>query len=336
MVPNNWRFKAWLKAALFCLLAGALPLRAELFQVEAPATGVAVEDQQAAFDLLLLRLTGDPATRSLPVIAKARGNISPFVQQFSYSDDSISVRFNSQMVGQLLTQAEVRQLGQHRPAVLMWYAVEQGFNRSLLSEAQQAEMMAELNEQTAELALSLQWPILDLQDTAIVDVNDVWGSFDRNIYQASERYSSPLIMTVKQFPVSDGSLQLQWRLLDAQARTQLASGQAQGDSQVAADQLSSQLLQAMVERYGVVLNEASGESVLLSFSGLRSLNRMVSLESYLNQQPAVARVQLHSLQGETVTYRVELLSPWQDLQTALSVDEQFEVDQENPSQYLLR
>ncbi|MDO6687969.1 MULTISPECIES: DUF2066 domain-containing protein [unclassified Agarivorans] len=298
----------------------------DLYRIEASATGDNKQDQQHAFELLMLRLTGDASSSSNALVAKAKGNINPYIQQFSFGDDMISVLFNESKVNQLLMQAQLRLWGKQRPNIILWYANEQNFNRDLLADSSQKEWLQQSRQQAQLLGLPIRLPVMDLEDSMAVNVNDVWGGFDGPLYTASERYATPLVLSFRQYPQGQ-SWQIQWRLLDGTSQVQLDSGQVQASLEQVGAEAMSAVSASLAARYGVVLGEGEAEASLVSFANVTSINKYVELERFLNQQPSVASVTLHHVQHDIFTFEVQLLSPWEDLQASLDIAPRLQADE---------
>lgn len=307
-------------------------LQEELYRVEAQATGDTQQDQQQAFELLVLRLTGEQASNANPLVAKARANINPYIQQFAYRDDAISVLFNEAKVNQLLMQAQLRLWGKQRPDIVLWYANEQNFNRELLADSAQQDWLDAGRQQALLLGLPVRLPVMDLEDSMAVSVNDVWGGFDGPLYAASERYSVPLILSFRQYPQGQ-NWQIQWRLLDSASQVQLDSGQVQAPLAGVSAAAMSAVSASLAERYGVILGENADEAMLVSFANITSMNKYVELERFLNQQPSVARVTLHNVKQDTFTFEVQLLSPWEDLKSSLDIAPRLQADETRTKYY---
>ncbi|WP_432463634.1 DUF2066 domain-containing protein [Agarivorans sp. QJM3NY_33] len=318
--------QCWLVLSLALVF---LPVEAsqqnDLYRVEAVASGDNKQDQQQAFELLLRRLTGDSASHSNPLVVKAKKNITPYIQQFSFAEQHISVLFNEAKVNQLLTQAQLRLWGKQRPDILLWYASEQNFNRQLMADSAEQSWFVHGRQQAQLLALPIRLPVMDLSDSMALSVNDVWGGFDGPLYTASARYNTPLILSFRQYPQGQ-NWQIQWRLLDSANQVQLASGQVQAPLEEVAAAAMDAVSASLAERFGVALGESTDEAIVLSFANITGMNKYVDLERFLNQQPSVASVTLEQVNHDTFTFRVQLLSPWQDLKSSLDISPRLQVD----------
>lgn len=314
----------------------SLPLRAsllsDLYRVEASASGNQQQDQQQAFELLILRLTGDPTSKDAPLLVKAGNNIQPYIQQFSYREDSISVLFNEAKINQLLMQAQLRLWGKQRPDIVLWYASEQDFNRRLLADSSQQSWLENGRKQAALLGLPIRLPVMDLEDTMALSVNDVWGGFDGPLLAASQRYAAPLVLSFRQYPQAN-QWQIQWRLLDSQSQTVLDNGVVQAPLEQVAVAAMNDVGARLAERYGVVLSQGEQAATLVSFAQIHSMNQYVELERFLYQQPSVAHLTLHQVKQDVFTFEVELLSPWEDLKAALDIAPRLQADETRSKYY---
>lgn len=212
------RFVCFLLATLLIAVAGSAPLSAvevaDLYETEVPVPDKSEAARAAGLGDALIRVitkvSGVPAARSDPVIARAIEKPGRYVLQFRYrqapesetagseSQDQrwrLWARFDARAVDGLVRDAGFRVWGRVRPAVMVWLAVDRSGARRILG-GEEAPELANIVRDTARLrGIPVVMPLLDLEDQGRLRVSDVWGGFSDRIQQASLRYQSNVVFS---------------------------------------------------------------------------------------------------------------------------------------------
>ncbi|MFM2478277.1 DUF2066 domain-containing protein [Celerinatantimonas sp. MCCC 1A17872] len=313
-----------------CLSHAAFAMQSvDPYQLTVPASGQLSQDQQSAFKLLIERLTGDDKALDNQAIADALSHAGEYLQQYSYQNSQahqqLLATFNRSQIETLLTQAGIAFWAQVRPTILVWYASEQQNQRQI--DADGSASATALQQQAKNLALPMIFPIMDLDDSMAVSVSDVWGEFNQPIIKASRRYGADIALTVKSY-LDNGATHLSWQLLDVHQGQLINSGDLRDDNSTDnAANLTSQMLKQIASqlaaRYAVVRSVNSDSQIILSFAHIDNFTQYQHLYKFLMNQPSVGQVNLQQVSAGQYQFEVHLVGPWQSLQSALELDDNY-------------
>jgi hypothetical protein len=324
------------------LLAAVISFTVNALETVAPyrlsviASGDATTDQRLAFEQMIVRLTGSRQSLADPLITRA--NPSHYLQQYSFQaaangqGQRMVVLFNEDRVNQLLIKSGQKLWGKQRPVLLAWYVTEDGAARNFMGEgSEQANL---LHDEASKVAIPLRLPVMDLDDMMSLTPRDVWGNFDDNVFNASQRYAADLALMVKHYQIGDEWVS-QWRVLDLHQRQSLFADSARGLINEVDTLMWEQLSEALAGRYAVTVSTDVSDGLALTFTEVANLAQFKQLESNLVTYPSVAGVVLKSIKGQAYTFNIQLLGPWNDLQAALALDKRYLVDSQDPFRYAL-
>ncbi len=280
---------------LVCLPAAAVEVQG-LFTVSVPVSGQGAEEREgalyAAFSRLLVRIGSGRAMledeHALTLLQRA----PRFMEQYRYRQTPeglfLEVRFDPRAVERALLENGLPLWGRTRPLTLAWVVIQEGGQRHLINEDNTHPLLEAMRRESAERALPLSFPLLDLEDQMALSVTDVWGGFVDRILGASERYGAEAVLvgrlyrdfTTRRwqgrwFLLEDGRVMDRW-VVSGPLDWVAAEGVAR-----AADVLAS--------RYAQRLDRAAG--VRLWVNGITGLADYARVQRYLEGLTVVERAQ---------------------------------------------
>jgi uncharacterized protein len=204
--------KSSFKAPILILLLGLLlsapaAMARDLYVGEVPLDGQAAvtqADLMRALDQVLVRLTGlvdrspaelmglAPAEMSRLLVSQQRIRVDR-LDLAGESAESLWLRaeFYPQGVDQLLQRHNLPRLGQERPAILLWAAIE---NENRAAELMQDPIIEQsITEQSARLGLDVFRPLGDALDMAEVQLADIRGGFIDAAEDGARRYGAGMV-----------------------------------------------------------------------------------------------------------------------------------------------
>lgn len=221
------------------------------------------------------------------------------------------VRFNAQIVEQLLTEAQLPVWGKMRPATLIWFSEEAQGQRYLQSQYDAPEVYEALSKQAEQRGISLNFPFLDLQDQASLSANDIWGGFTDAILTASRRYQAQVVLTLSLFKEPTGLWVSQWQLLMLgdvhgwEIRDEDKDRILQTGIDELADKLAFQFTQ--------MLSGEQKEGLIIQVNNVSDFKSFQALDDYLNNLATIKSALLIKTTRDRVWYQVSYLGD----QTAL-------------------
>jgi hypothetical protein len=321
----------WISMRYFALLsivllsfAGHATTQVDLYRSEVVLGQDQNDEGQArirGMETVIVKATGDKNSVNNPVIKKALTQSGQYISQVGYGQQgeqkTLKMTFNAQQIRTLLTQAQLRFWPANRTTILMWFVQDQGLRRSIEWENVSSPAVERLKQLADKRGLPLIVPVGDFDDITGIEVSDVWGGFLQPISRASRRYSPDAVLVVRA-----QNQDLRWTLFDQtpEKMTNFASvplsGVLSGDN--AAQALIDHLAQYYARKNGAVVSSQSSQSILVKVTQLTKAVPFFSLEQSLENLSSVASIDILSIQGRHVLFRVHLLTTQQEFEQEVS------------------
>ncbi|MBY5921080.1 DUF2066 domain-containing protein [Ferrimonas balearica] len=317
---------------LLCLPMTLMAAQVEdLYRGEVPVASRSNADQQAAIrDALaqvLVRVTGDATVATRPEAQSLLRQAKNVLLSYGYQSGTplrLEVSFDGQRINQQLQAAQLPIWGAQRPQTLIWLAMDDPQDGRLLLSDTTTQTKA-LEQDAARRGLPLMLPLLDLEDTMAVSINDVWGNFVGPIATASTRYSPDFFLSGRVTQQGDNwgyhmSLYAPKRESEYGLHRALVRREGQaGTQQEAISAMMADLAAYYASRYAAVAGEGGGETQLI-FEIDGDIKQLVALERYLRSLAPVQDLTIHSVMGRTITFEVELIGGMNELDQLLSLE----------------
>ena len=262
---------------------------------------------------VIIRASGDPNAIDNEIIGKALNNSSRYITQISYATEDqntyLNMRFSAPQIRSLLTQAKLPYWPSMRPNILVWVIEDNGYERQIDWEHSNSPVLKEIRDAANQRGLPLTVPVGDFDDITGTSASYFWGGFVVPMSKASQRYPADAVLIVK---VDQGS-RLSWTLYDQKPSTMIdttavpVTGNDSGDD--AGTQMIDQISDYYAKKSGVVIASESSESVKTQFTNINTAQDFFKLENKLKALSSVASLDVLSIQGSTVLFRVHLLAP---------------------------
>lgn len=274
--------------------------------VEAQDQGANAREQlfQNGLVQVLQRVSGDESIPQNEKLKEAIKNAEQLVEQFGYSSQSLSMRFNRDAVNELVFSLNQPIWGQKRPTVLLWLAVaKDNLSRNIIGAEQNPELHQTLQDFAFRQGLPLILPMMDLTDMNQVTVSDIWGDFPTVLAKASERYGADAIIVAKVQKSYNNLWGNQWQLVvDEHVKTwDWQAEDYEAGLKEGIDKVTAHLLM----RYGLNDNGQSQSSLLIGIKAIRNLNDFAKAEAYLNSLEQLSEVQIQSVNNDEVVFEVK-------------------------------
>lgn len=323
------------------LFAGALVLAVPGFSAEVAGlydvrVGVAsqspeLRDEAASNGLLelLTRLTGlTSVPRNEAVVAALRAP-ERYYNRFGYEEGDgayptyLSINFDSSAVAGLIRSAQLPMWGSNRPNSVVWIALSESGQRSLVGSGTDsdsgAELVAALRRAAERRGLPIVFPLLDLTDVAQVSPAVVWGRLADVVVPASQRYDADVVVMGRVERTASG-YNGSWRYqLDTEEGSARSTGR---DAQVTANVLIDDLANMLASRFAVL--DRSLRVVRANVSGVNGAGDYGRLMRYLSSHQAFERVALQKMVPSGVTIALATRSSDRQLLDLLSLDGRLE------------
>lgn len=274
---------------------------------------------QTAFRLVLIKLTGDRQAPGNISVGTLMARAQDYMQQYSYREVSefhkndqgellestqtqLWVKFDESNLNRALRDLSVPVWGRERPSTLVWLALGDENGRQLVGPDDVPEMVEAIRLQAEQRGIVLLFPLLDLDDTAILRVSDIWGGFRGPVIEASRRYHADSILTgVIESPV-EGIWEVRWT---AFIDDKMASWTGESDLATAAlEEGVDNLADILASEFARIPVIAGMEEILLSVADIENVDQYADVLKYLSGLNSVADVEVIELQEQLVTFRL--------------------------------
>ena len=296
-----------------------------LYSQKVPVSGQGYQERADAMSQalanVLVKVAGQREVLSNSVVRSALAKPEAYIRKFGFRTDESSANrqqyfqaaFDEQAINRLLRSAGVAIWGQSRPSTLIWLAVENGGQRSIVNAS--GFFPGVFAESFQVRGLPLLFPLMDFEDAAAISTVDVWGGFTRKLQDASRRYGSESILTGRLSQNNElfyGRLSLIFRGMNQ-------SVAVDGLDAVAVTQLAADLVGTNLSRhYAIDASDASGNTLLV-VENISSLEDYAGLSKYLERITAVRDVSVHRVAGSTVELELVIDGSESQLADALAL-----------------
>jgi len=298
---------------LFFLPPAAAVEVVSLYTAEVPLDAQASNPREDAYRMalydVLLRVSGPVLANDTELVDVLFPSPAAYVVQFSPgADGTLIVTFDGEAVESVLKSNAQTVWGSDRPLTLVWLAVDWGQGeREILGvdnplreddDARSIDRNQLLRERILSLAerhgLPLLLPLLDAEDLEKVSYADIRGGFDDVVLEASARYGAPsvLIGVVDANAVRPN----RWRHYLAGSQ-QDWRGEPEQVVPLVADTLAAEF---------AVRGDIPVRSVRLAVSGVQTVDAYGDLQRRLSEIELIERLVVERVEGDRITYRVDV------------------------------
>lgn len=276
---------------------------------------------------VLVKASGDAYIGNNEVIKKALRDGSNYLAKFKYGtlngEKSLDMQYNPKQISSLLSQANASVWPKERENVLVWLVQDDDVERQIGWEQSGLDSVTALQASAEQSGLPITLPLGDMDDLTQISAPDLWGSFPEPLEAASSRYPVDSVLVLKVARNAEGS-EVNWQLYDVAPDHITASskppltGVESGDIAQAVDQAIERVSAYYAKKNKPSSNQVADDAIWANFSGIHSAKSFFTLEKALMALDSVATAQVHSYQGDSVTFQVQLLSNKADFEKQVS------------------
>jgi len=281
----------------------------DLYSAEVPVTdhsdrALAAASRDALSEVLV-KVSGSVDVLQDSVITEALGNSQTYVQQYVYTLDqgatgdlSARFEFDSSVIAELVAGAGLPFWTANRPAVLVWMVMESSQGREFLNWESAPEVISELIDEFARRGVPVQFPLYDLNDSALISVDELWRLNAAALNGASRRYDTQDILAGRLATLSNGSWVGDWSYLFEHSRVDRSI--PMGDPQIFLRAGVSLVAQEMSARYAVVPSGKITEGVKLMVSGVSSYADYANIVAWLEGVELIEFANVEIIRGDSI------------------------------------
>ncbi|MCY4532357.1 MAG: DUF2066 domain-containing protein [Gammaproteobacteria bacterium] len=293
---------------------------------------------------VLLRVSGTPGVISDNLVADALKDPSSYYNQYGYETTDrtllidgepintliLKVHFDPSAVARLLRSAGFPVWGSNRPGVLLWIAVSDDQGRRILGESDEGEFVQQLKNQAKLRGLPLLFPLLDLEDTAIISTAEIWGTFHDRVDDASVRYNPDCII-MGRIQVDDldrWSAYWSYRIDTTWLMAENVSSSSEEITRIMVDRLAD----ALARRYAL---DSSRDVVTMRVEAIDDLEDYAGLSEYLESLTPVLDTVVMETRGNEVEFRLSIEGQRRQLVETIELDKKLSLIRTGDSDSML-
>lgn len=311
----------------------------ELFTIQMPVadqtTSVRLEAFGEAFKLVVIKVSGsDDALRS-PAFSRPMQSSARYVKQFRYfsrEDENsggfdsgqlyLKIDFNQRLVEGLLRENNFPVWGRERPGSLLVVSYDVNETISLVSEDSTPEVIDLLDEAAVKLGVPVLFPLMDLEDIALVNIGDIVSRQYENIEILADRYEPDALVIGQIVGRSGQGWHGDWEVRFAE---QIFKWKFKGSSrQQVVDQAIKHLARVLALEYALEDHRRVDQALLISVSAVPKFSQLISVQRYLKSLAVVESVRVSLISDDVVTFKLKLRNDAKDLQRLIELGEVLE------------
>lgn len=306
----------------------------DLYQASAPVSSRDEQDRAALTPQLLkqvmLKVVGNQALLESAPLAPVLANADSMLQQYEYQRTNIAsadltrpdelsliLKFAPTAVNLAIRDLDLPVWGKIRPDILVWAAVDNHGEQSLLGlETAPMGVFRPLNEAAGQRGLPVLMPLMDLQDMGAVSFTQVWQGDSAAITAASARYGADIVLLVKVSMQGDEAM-IRWQANgkdisdDWQTQGTLNEALAVGVGHLA-DKLALNYIQ-------VAEQDTVNQRLQLQVSDVMNYGDFTRLMQYLEQLDLVTDIRVNNLSEQQLNLDIAYRGSVELLQRTLAV-----------------
>lgn len=328
---------------LLCLLAATTVPAAEvkgLYSADVPVHSQDDDERLKAIrqglETVMIKVSGRREAPSQPQAATALQQPMQLVSQYRYFplpeewqqavDDQgqffsqlLRIDYDSTAVNKVLRAASLPVWGRARPSTLIWLAVEEWNQRSILGADTLPALREGLVRQANRRGVPLLFPLLDLEDQTKLSFADIWGDFQDNILRASERYQAGVVLVGRMYRQAVDEWQVRWTLYqgdDVQRWATSAALQNQALSEgldTAADYFA--------ERFASLPNGDGDSRIIVDVQDIHNLDGYARTMEYLGTLDMARDVQVAEVASDHIRFVVTVRGALEGFKQAIQFGE---------------
>ena len=342
------------QTVLLIISFASLNTRADILTDLYDAETVILSQSQAAqtqairegMSQVLVKVSGDPEILLNKDIRDQVRRANDYLLQFNFgmTDGVLTFlsSFDKSKIDTIVQNAGFPIWGARRPSTIFWLAIEPdgAAERFIVSEFSEVTAKSSATKAASRRGMTIDFPLLDINDLDKVHVVDVWGRFMDNLSEASVRYDVESILAARLYKAAsllqeeadsavpellkveqgESSWQLDWslRLFD-QAYEGTYSGSL---PELLINELVDEVANQLASQFAVGLGTQGSlrETINIKVLGLDNMRELVKATDVLNSVAAISDIAMVSIHDDVATFRLTLLGSEQDFLTALSLE----------------
>ncbi|MFT5502736.1 MAG: hypothetical protein ACI845_001375 [Gammaproteobacteria bacterium] len=328
---------------LLVALLVVMPVRAvvveDLFSVALPVpdqtTSVRLDAFRQAFELVTIKISGSDDPLQSRAFKNALAKSDRFVKQFKYllqkQDEGdefeagqliLRVDFDQRLLEGLLRDNDFPIWGKERPGSLIVASYDVNERIKLISDDTTPDIVTLLDQKAQTYGVPLLFPLMDLEDLALVDVSNIIAREYESIEMLSDRYA-PDAVIVGQITGRSGSGWFgDWEVRFADQIFKWKHKASSKDDVV--DQTVRHLARVLAFEFALDNHKNKNQKLLVRVDSVYGLKGLIALQQYFSRLNIIDRVRVSLISSDSVTLELSLRNKIEDLQRLIDIGDVLE------------
>lgn len=262
-----------------------------------------------ALQQVFIKVSGSVDVLENPVILTELEKARSYVQQYSYTRDqdtdgdlSAKFEFDGSVISRLVVNSGAPLWTANRPTVLVWIVVQSATGRQFVGSDSFPDVLQSVQKSFSTRGVPLRAPLLDLEDTAALGVDDVWRLRGPPLTSASHRYGVQDILAGRVTVLSTGEWLGDWAYISGNSRVDRTVSAASVDA--FANSGASLVAEEMADKYSLAASQTDLAGVLMSVRGVDSYADYSKIVSWLESLELIQHANIEKIEGGQILLRL--------------------------------
>ncbi|MFT5599579.1 MAG: hypothetical protein ACI9YO_000380 [Gammaproteobacteria bacterium] len=306
----------------------------ELYTVALPVsdqtTDLRLGAFEAAFGLVLTKVSGSDEAQKNTAIMRLAKNSSRYVKQFSYEDRPgvdaeggtikllyLKINFDQQLIERLLRKHNFPVWGRERPSSFLVINSQSSSAIQIVTGDSEPKVVELIYAAALKMGVPTLLPLMDLEDISLIDVSDVTLRDFTVINNMATRYGPDAVVVGEIVELDSDNWQGAW---EVRFGDQIFKWQHKASTQAAViDELIAHLAKVLALEYALEYHQSNEQELLLKVSSILDINHLISVQKYLGSLNVVESVRVALVAKEEVTFYLKLRNSAEDLQRLIDI-----------------
>ncbi|MGN0916201.1 MAG: DUF2066 domain-containing protein [Succinivibrio sp.] len=238
-----------------------LPLILMLLSVSASADTTIVKPVEMGFDNAVMSAFHEAALKSAVDSTDSLGieQVKNVVSNVKIQGEDLVITFSDEKLVSLLNNSGIATWSGLEAPVLVWFVSVSDNDISVLSGDGSSEFATALNAASNANSYNLLFPLMDLDDSQLVNAQTVLSHSDTILAKASKRYDAQFFVAgAYETNPEDGTLVVKWNVYDSEGRA-LGEGECTGETNECASVVSKEVARVLMQNVTVVATKEQQE-----------------------------------------------------------------------------
>jgi len=297
------------------------------------------ELKEQALKQVLVKVSGNTDIDKLGETKLLLKNTQNLLSQYGYRKiqgaEYFSAVFDKRKINKALKDMQQPVWGDTRPVTLIWLINNNKLvSDNIIKQSNDASLSWSLQQTEIRRGISLQFPLMDLDDNLALSVSDVKGRFYDQVASASTRYSRQHFVTAELQSTSSDKWRLKWQLVQSnnvsKQNITLINKQFVGGKSSITKQMVNAIADYYAGQYAILENQGEKFTQTLHINGIDSLAELAKLNSVLKSLFAIASYKIVALEAQQVSVEVKINGGLNSFKNALIVQPNLKLDTSLP------